>query len=85
MVRRFAPLAWLPFFSGCIVVQQRHSFLHLGEFAGPLSDSDLVGRLLLMAAVFGLVGGVVAWISARCFTGLRARKRARMTSASSPC
>jgi hypothetical protein len=68
MVRRFLLLAALPFLSGCVIVQHRHSLMDLGRFAGPLTDSDLTGRLLLIAAGFGLVGGIMAWIVARCFT-----------------
>lgn len=80
MVSRLALLALLPFMSGCIVVQHRHSLVDFGKFGGPLSDSDLVGRMLLIAAGCGLVGGVAAWIVARCFNGWRARKRVRRES-----
>ncbi|MGH7139234.1 MAG: hypothetical protein ACREHD_26105 [Pirellulales bacterium] len=66
----------LPFLPGCVIVEHRHSIIDLGRFAGPLTDSDLVGRLLLIAAIFGLIGGVAAWLLARCFTGWRNRRRA---------
>ena len=64
----------LPVLPGCVIVEHRHSIVDLGRFAGPLTDSDLVGRLLLIAAVFGLAGGVAAWLLARCFTGWRNRR-----------
>lgn len=74
MAARLLPIVLLPFLPGCVFVQHRHSIVDIGRFAGPLSDSDLVGRLLLIAAGFGLVGGVVAWIAARCFTAWRAKR-----------
>lgn len=77
MVRRLLPLVPVFLLPGCIVVQHRHSIIDLGRFAGPLSDSDLVGRLLLIAACFGMVGGAVAWISARSFTRWHAKRRGR--------
>jgi len=75
MARKLFPIGLLPLLPGCIVVQHRHSVIDLGRFAGPLTDSDLVGRLLLIAAAFGLVGGVVSWIAARSFTSWRERRR----------
>lgn len=74
-VRRLLPLCAFPLLPGCIIVQHRHSLIDLGRFAGPMSDSDLVGRLLLIAACFGLVGGTVAWITARSFTRWRGKRR----------
>jgi hypothetical protein len=81
MLRRLFALIVLPFLPGCVVVQHRHSLIDLGRFAGPLSDSDLTGRLLLIAACFGLVGGVVAWIVARSFTAWRAKRKQPRVSA----
>lgn len=81
MFRRLLPIALFPFLPGCIIVQHRHSLVDLGRFAGPLTDSDLVGRLLLIAAAFGLIGGVVAWVAARSFTSWRAKRRARTQGA----
>jgi hypothetical protein len=73
MGTRVLPVILLPLLSGCVVVQHRDSLIDFGQFAGPFTDSDLVGRLLLIAACFGLVGGVVAWVAARCFTRWRSR------------
>lgn len=87
MTGRLISLALVPFMSGCVVVQHRHSIVDLGKLAGPLSDTDLVGTLLLIAALFGLAGGIVAWISARYFSGWRTRQREKMAGSASnaPC
>jgi hypothetical protein len=75
MGKRIVPVALLPFCSGCIVVQDRRPIFDLGEFfapGGPVTDAGLAGRLLVIAACSGLLGGVVAWLISRCRTARRA-------------
>ncbi len=76
MGKRIITVALLPICSGCIIVQDRRSVFDLGEFVGPVTDAGLTGRLLVVAACSGLLGGVVAWLISRCRTTHRARATA---------
>ena len=65
MAGKLAPMALLPFASGCITVQHRHYLIDFDRLAGPLTDSGLTGWLLVVASCSGLLGGAAAWIVAR--------------------
>jgi hypothetical protein len=76
MGKRTIPVALLSFCSGCIAVQDRRSIFDFGEFAGPVTDAGLTGRLLVIAACSGLLGGVIAWLISRWRTAHRVRATA---------
>lgn len=69
MMRRIALLSLLPWLSGCVVVHHKHTLFDFGEFAGPLTDSGLAGRLMVIAACSGGLGGIVVWLA------MKARRR----------
>lgn len=69
MWRKIALLPLLPCLGGCIVVQHKHTLFDFGEFAGPLTDAGLAGRLIVIAACSGGLGGVVVWLA------MKARRR----------
>ena len=69
MPGKIALLSLLPSICGCIVVRHEHSLFNFGEFAGPLTDAGLTGRLIVIAAGSGGLGGVVVWLA------MKARRR----------